>query len=198
MSFFEIACEAHNCAATIYVVGLFGEIVASRIERWVASLPDHIVNRLDLLGVSYIDPVSFVRVARALTRWARRTRSNGFTACEHGVPRTLSSALHADPATGASRLVPTRRRVAPYRLELSGVARLRLEMQTARRRVRDGKHPSERFLFAVAERAQQRLQSRHRIDARDHAIRWWLSTFRFRRGQFRYERRQRLPSACAS
>lgn len=70
MTFFEIACEAHTHGATIYVVGLFGEIVASRIERWVSSLPDQITNvRLDLNGVSYIDPVSFVRVARALTAW---------------------------------------------------------------------------------------------------------------------------------
>jgi hypothetical protein len=70
VNFFEIECEAHSHGATIYVIGLFGEIVASRIERWIASLPDPIVNiRLDLVGVSYIDPVSFVRVARALTRW---------------------------------------------------------------------------------------------------------------------------------
>ena len=70
MTSFEIACEAHSCGATIYVVGIFGEIVASRIERWVVSLPDPILNvRLDLRGVSYIDPASFVRVARALTRW---------------------------------------------------------------------------------------------------------------------------------
>jgi hypothetical protein len=70
LTFFEIACEAHSCGATIYVVGLFGDIVASRIERWVASLPDAIVKvRLDLRGVSYIDPASFVRVARVLTGW---------------------------------------------------------------------------------------------------------------------------------
>lgn len=70
MTFFEISCEAHTNGATIYVVGLFGEIVSSRIERWVASLPDEIVNvRLDLRGVSFIDPASFVRVARALTGW---------------------------------------------------------------------------------------------------------------------------------
>ena len=70
MTFFEIACEAHTHGATVYVVGLFGEIVASRIERWTAALPDEIVNvRLDLRGVAYIDPVSFVRVARALTGW---------------------------------------------------------------------------------------------------------------------------------
>jgi hypothetical protein len=70
VTFFEISCEAHTHGATIYVVGLFGDIVASRIERWVASLPDQMTNlRLDLNGVSYIDPVSFVRVARALTGW---------------------------------------------------------------------------------------------------------------------------------
>ena len=70
MTFFEISCEAHSHGATIYVVGFFGEVVASRIERWVASLPDQIVNiRLDLRGVSYIDPVSFVRVARVLSAW---------------------------------------------------------------------------------------------------------------------------------
>jgi hypothetical protein len=70
VTFFEIACEAHAHGATVYVVGLFGETVALRIERWVASLPDAIVNvRVDLRGVSYIDPVSFVGVARALTRW---------------------------------------------------------------------------------------------------------------------------------
>lgn len=74
MTFFEIACEAHSRCATIYVVGLFGEIVAMRIERCVAGLPDPIVNvRLDLRGVSYIDPLSFVAVARALSRW-RDTR----------------------------------------------------------------------------------------------------------------------------
>ena len=70
MTFFEIACEAHSRGATIYVIGMFGEMVASRIERWFTSLPHQIVSvRLDLRGVSYIDPVSFVRVARAFTRW---------------------------------------------------------------------------------------------------------------------------------
>ena len=70
VTFFEISCEAHARGATIYVAGLFGEIIASRIERWIASLPDEMANiRLDLHGVSYIDPVSFVRVARALTAW---------------------------------------------------------------------------------------------------------------------------------
>jgi hypothetical protein len=78
VNFFEIECEAHSHGATIYVIGLFGEIVASRIERWIASLPDSIVNvRLDLVGVSYIDPVSFVRVARALTRWRDLRRTGG-------------------------------------------------------------------------------------------------------------------------
>lgn len=79
MTFFEIACEAHTRGATVYVVGLFGEMAASRIERWVGSLPDPIVNvRLDLRGVSYIDPVSFVRVARVLTSWRDvRGRASG-------------------------------------------------------------------------------------------------------------------------
>jgi len=78
VTFFEIACEAHTCGATIYIVGLFGDIVASRIERWVVSLPDEIVKlRLDLHGVTYIDPASFVRVARALTGW-RDAHGNQF------------------------------------------------------------------------------------------------------------------------
>lgn len=114
MSFFEIACEAHNCGATIYVVGMFGEIVASRIERWVASLPDHIVNiRLDLLGVSYIDPVSFVRVARTLTRWrdVRGAASSRRVNMEfpersrrRSTPIRQQERLDSSPRAGESRL----------------------------------------------------------------------------------------------
>jgi len=103
VTFFEIACEAHHRGATIYVVGLFGEIVSSRIERWVASLPDEIVNvRIDLRGVSYIDPASFVGVARALTGWrdARGTPSGrrvNMEFPERSRHRVISPALATRP-----------------------------------------------------------------------------------------------------
>ena len=105
MTFFEIACEAHTCAATIYVVGLFGDIVASRVERWVGSLPDAIVNvRLDLRSVSYIDPASFVRVARALTQWrdavgAPRGRRVNMEFPARSVRHTVRGALTSAGAT---------------------------------------------------------------------------------------------------
>jgi hypothetical protein len=133
VNFFEIECEAHSRGATIYVIGLFGEIVASRIERWIASLPDHIVNvRLDLVGVSYIDPVSFVRVARALTRWRDLRGTAGSRRVNMEFPERSRRRVALPPFA-----------VGDPRSGSSAVARSRLEMQTARGSVPDGKHASE-------------------------------------------------------
>ena len=98
MTLFELSCEAHTRGATIYVVGLFGDLVASRVERWVASLPEHIVNiRLDLRGVSYIDPASFVRVARALTGWRdAHTRSGARRVNMEFPERSRSRAVYSN------------------------------------------------------------------------------------------------------
>jgi len=72
--FFEITREAHSHCTTIYVAGVFGEVVAARAEQWIGSLPATISTvRVDLRGVSYIDPGSFVRVARLLARWRERS-----------------------------------------------------------------------------------------------------------------------------
>jgi len=105
VTFFEISCEAHTHGATIYVIGLFGEIVGSRIERWVASLPDQIVNvRLDLRGVSYIDPASFVRVARTLTIW-RDARGNS---ARRRVNMEFPARSKRRPSTSATSSSPSR------------------------------------------------------------------------------------------
>lgn len=108
VTFFEISCEAHTNGATIYVVGLFGEIVGSRIERWVASLPDQIVNvRLDLRGVSYIDPASFVRVARALTNWRDARGSSARRRVNMEFPRwRCRLGPNANPTRAQSRPTP--------------------------------------------------------------------------------------------
>lgn len=70
MEFCQVRLEAHQGAATIYVVGLLAELAASRAERIIGHVPiGTSVIRLDLRGVQLIDPGSFVRVARSLNNW---------------------------------------------------------------------------------------------------------------------------------
>jgi hypothetical protein len=73
----HVTLESHATGATIYIAGLLGELAAIQTEEIVRSLAaDVSAVRVDLRAVIYIDPDSFVRVARAVRRWrdARRGR----------------------------------------------------------------------------------------------------------------------------
>lgn len=70
MQLFEVVFEAHSHGATIYVVGLLGDLAALRTEEVVRQIPRLILSlRVDLRAVDLIDPSAFVRVARSLNRW---------------------------------------------------------------------------------------------------------------------------------
>lgn len=70
MEFCQVRLEAHKHAATIYVVGLLADLAASRTEAIISQVPiGTSVIRIDLRGVSLIDPRSFVRMARSLDNW---------------------------------------------------------------------------------------------------------------------------------
>ena len=70
MQLFRISFESHTNAATIYITGLLGDVAATRVEELIRALPpDVLAVRVDMRAVELIDPGSFVRVARVLTRW---------------------------------------------------------------------------------------------------------------------------------
>ena len=70
MQLFRISFESHSNAATIYITGLLGEVAATRVEELMRALPpDVLAVRVDMRAVEFIDPSSFVRIARVLTRW---------------------------------------------------------------------------------------------------------------------------------
>jgi hypothetical protein len=73
----HVVFESHQSGATIYIAGMLGELAAIQTEEIVRALARNVLAvRLDLRAVVYIDPDSFVRVARAIRRWrdARRGR----------------------------------------------------------------------------------------------------------------------------
>lgn len=73
----RVSFEAHQCGATIYIMGLLGDQAALRTEELVRALTTGIQSlRVDLRAVDLIDPDSFVVIARTLGRWrdARRGR----------------------------------------------------------------------------------------------------------------------------
>lgn len=71
----HVSFESHQSGATIYVAGMLGDLAALEAEEVIRGLgPRVFAVRLDLRGVVYIDPDSFVRVARAIRRW-REARS---------------------------------------------------------------------------------------------------------------------------
>jgi hypothetical protein len=75
----HVSFESHQSGATIYVAGMLGDLAAIQTEEMVRTLSWNVFAvRLDLRAVVYIDPNSFVRVARAMRRW-RDARSGRVT-----------------------------------------------------------------------------------------------------------------------
>jgi len=71
----HVSFESHQSGATIYVAGMLGDLAALETEDIIRALgPQVFAVRLDMRGVVYINPDSFVRVARAVRRW-REARS---------------------------------------------------------------------------------------------------------------------------
>lgn len=71
----HVSFESHQSGATLYVAGMLGERAALEAEEIVRGFPASVFAvRLDLRAVVYIDPDSFVRIARAMRRW-REARS---------------------------------------------------------------------------------------------------------------------------
>jgi len=70
MEFCQVKLEGHAHSMTIYISGFLAELAATRTEVMVDGLREGTrVVRVDLRGVEIIDPTSFVRVARSLSRW---------------------------------------------------------------------------------------------------------------------------------
>ena len=66
----HVSFESHCSAATIYIAGMLGELAAAEAEEIIRALASSVYAlRLDLRAVVYIDPDSFVCVARAMRRW---------------------------------------------------------------------------------------------------------------------------------
>ena len=75
MLYSQVRYEGHARAATIYVAGMLETLAAARAVSAIAAIHEDVRTiRVDLRGVSYIDPDSFVRLARALSTWHHRTR----------------------------------------------------------------------------------------------------------------------------
>lgn len=75
----HVSFESHQSGATIYIAGMLGETAAVETEEIVRALPSDVYSmRLDLRAVVYIDPDSFVRIARTMRRW-RDARSGRVT-----------------------------------------------------------------------------------------------------------------------
>ena len=77
MEFCQVKLEGHAHSMTIYISGFLAELAATRTEVMVDGLREGTrVVRVDLRGVEIIDPTSFVRVARSLSRWRDDKRGN--------------------------------------------------------------------------------------------------------------------------
>ena len=75
MEFCQVNVEGHAHSMTIYVMGFLADLAATRTEIAVGRLREGTqVLRVDLRGVEIIDPTSFVRVARSLSRWRDEKR----------------------------------------------------------------------------------------------------------------------------
>ena len=77
MEFCQVKLEGHAHSMTIYISGFLAELAATRTEVMVDGLREGTrVVRVDLRGGEIIDPTSFVRVARSLSRWRDDKRGN--------------------------------------------------------------------------------------------------------------------------
>ena len=76
MSYSQVRYEAHAHAATIYITGMLEPAAATRAELAVGGVQRAVRTlRIDLRAVSHVEPDCFVRLARALSTWHRRTHA---------------------------------------------------------------------------------------------------------------------------
>ena len=119
MEFCQVELEGHTDSMTIYISGVLADLAATRTEVMVGGLREGTrVVRVDLRGVEIIDPTSFVRVARSLSRWRddkrgrvviqfpeRSTRSSQPA---FSMPVRSSFSLHSSSHVGIFDTVPER------------------------------------------------------------------------------------------
>lgn len=75
MELYEVSFEAHRHGATIYVMGFLADAAALEADTLIDLLPSTTLTvRLDLRAVELIDPIAFVKLARALNRWRDQYR----------------------------------------------------------------------------------------------------------------------------
>ena len=99
MQTYHVALESHETGATIYVAVILSDAAAIQTEEIIRALSWSIRSvRLDLRAVVYIEPDSFVRVARAIRRW--RDARNGRVTLEfpeRSQPRQVARLTPTEP-----------------------------------------------------------------------------------------------------
>ena len=119
MEFCQVKLEGHAHSMTIYISGFLAELAATRTEIIVGGLREGTrVVRVDLRGVEIIDPTSFVRVARSLSRWRDDKhgnvliqfpeRSTRASQPAFALPVRTSFSLHSSSHLGIFDTVPER------------------------------------------------------------------------------------------
>ena len=119
MEFCQVKLEGHAHSMTIYISGFLADLAATRTEVMVGGLREGTrVVRVDLRGVEIIDPTSFVRVARSMSRWrdAKRgsvliqfpERSTRASQPAFSLPDRTSFRLHSSNHIGIFDTVPER------------------------------------------------------------------------------------------
>jgi hypothetical protein len=99
MQTYHVCLESHQSGATVYLAGLLSDAAAIQTEEIIRALSWKIFTvRLDMRAVVYIEPDSFVRVARALRRW--RDARSGRVALEfpeRSQPRQVARLTPTEP-----------------------------------------------------------------------------------------------------
>jgi hypothetical protein len=99
MQTYHVALESHQSGATIYLAGILSDPAAIQTEEIIRALSWSIhAVRVDLRAVVYIDPESFVQVARAIRRW--RDARNGRVTLEfpeRSQPRQVARLTPTEP-----------------------------------------------------------------------------------------------------
>jgi hypothetical protein len=68
-----IQLERHPAGVTLYLAGSLCDLAATQAAALIGGLPESArVLRVDLRGVTTMEPESFVSVVRALAKWRRR------------------------------------------------------------------------------------------------------------------------------
>src|SRR5262245_56731813 len=99
MQTYHVCLESHQSGATIYVAGILSDHAAIETEEIIRALSWSILAiRVDLRAVVFIEPNSFVRVARAVRRWrdARSGRVN-LEFPERSQPRQVARRTPTEP-----------------------------------------------------------------------------------------------------